>query len=187
MLLFWSVLTAIVAALSLGPSFAHVLESVPRLTRWPPSLWRETTVFNAQFQFFAIVGAPLDVAAIACPGLLAWMLRSDRPAFWWILAATVLLSDGPRGVVYPGQTGKRCPGHLGAWTDPGQFRKYPEQLGNRPYGRHRLQGRWFHSARSRPAVDQARLIRLHTSAALLLRRSMCCGRSGEPPSGDAPS
>ncbi|WP_352814505.1 hypothetical protein [Mesorhizobium sp. M0207] len=80
-LLFWSVLTAIVAALSLGPSFAHVLESVPRLTSWPPSLWRETTVFNAQFQFFAIVGAPLDVAAIACPGLLAWMLRSDRPAF----------------------------------------------------------------------------------------------------------
>ncbi|WP_352978205.1 DUF1772 domain-containing protein [Mesorhizobium sp. M1378] len=89
-LLFWSVLTAIVAALSLGPSFAHVLESVPRLTRWSPSLWRETTVFNAQFQFFAIVGAPLDVAAIVCPGLLAWMLRSDRPAFWWVLAATVL-------------------------------------------------------------------------------------------------
>ncbi|MER8392087.1 DUF1772 domain-containing protein [Mesorhizobium sp. M0045] len=89
-LLFWSVLTAIVAALSLGPSFAHVLESVPRLTRWPPSLWRETTVFNAQFQFFAIVGAPLDLAAIVCPGLLAWMLRSDRPAFWWVLAATVL-------------------------------------------------------------------------------------------------
>ncbi|MER8531159.1 hypothetical protein NKH61_09270 [Mesorhizobium sp. M1005] len=45
---------------------------------------------HAKLEFFAIVGAPLDVAAIACPGLLAWMLRSDRPAFWWILAATVL-------------------------------------------------------------------------------------------------
>ncbi|MER9232473.1 DUF1772 domain-containing protein [Mesorhizobium sp. M0622] len=89
-LLFWSILTTTVAALSLGPSFAHVLESVPRLTRWSPSLWRETTVFNAQFQFFATIGAPLDVAAIVCPGLLAWMLRGDRPAFWWALAATML-------------------------------------------------------------------------------------------------
>ncbi|RWQ72075.1 MAG: DUF1772 domain-containing protein [Mesorhizobium sp.] len=90
-LLFWSILAAVVAALSLGPSFAHVLESAPRL-KWPPYLWRETTVFNAQFQLFAVIGAPLDVAAIACPALLAWMLRNDRPAFWFALAAAVLFA-----------------------------------------------------------------------------------------------
>lgn len=89
-LLFWSILAAVMAALSVGPSFAHVLESAPRLTKWSPSLWRETTVFNAQFQLFAVIGAPLDVAAIGCPGLLAWMLRNDRPAFWYALAAAVL-------------------------------------------------------------------------------------------------
>ncbi|MEI9414702.1 DUF1772 domain-containing protein [Mesorhizobium sp. Cs1321R2N1] len=89
-LLFWSVLTATIAALSLGPSFAHVLESVPRLTRWSPALWREATVFNGQFLLFAIIGAPLDVAAVACPGLLAWLLREDRPAFWFALGATLL-------------------------------------------------------------------------------------------------
>lgn len=89
-LLFWCTLTATIAALSLGPSFAHVLESVPRLTKWSPSLWRETTVFNGQFLLFAVIGAPLDVAAIACPGLLAWLLRADRPAFWFVLAAAVL-------------------------------------------------------------------------------------------------
>ncbi|ESY88382.1 DUF1772 domain-containing protein [Mesorhizobium australicum] len=89
-LLFWSVLTAMIAALSLGPSFAHVLESAPRLTRWSPALWREATVFNGQFLLFAIVGAPLDVAAIIGPGLLAWLLRQDRPAFWFALAATLL-------------------------------------------------------------------------------------------------
>ncbi|RVD46830.1 DUF1772 domain-containing protein, partial [Mesorhizobium sp. M8A.F.Ca.ET.023.02.2.1] len=61
LLLFWSVLTATIAALSLGPSFAHVLESVPRLIRWSPALWREATVFNGQFLLFAIIGAPLDV------------------------------------------------------------------------------------------------------------------------------
>ncbi|MEI9408264.1 DUF1772 domain-containing protein [Mesorhizobium salmacidum] len=89
-LLFWSVLTATIAALSLGPSFAHVLESAPRLTQWSPALWREATVFNGQFLLFAIIGAPLDVAAVACPGLLAWLLREDRPAAWFALGATLL-------------------------------------------------------------------------------------------------
>jgi hypothetical protein len=88
-LLFWSVLVAVVAALSLGPSFAHVLESLPRLTRWSPALWRETTVFNGQFQLFAVIGAPLDIAAILCPALLAWMLRNQPPGFWYVLAATL--------------------------------------------------------------------------------------------------
>ena len=87
-LLFWSVLAATVAAFSFGPSFAHVLEALPRLTKWSPALWREATVFNGQFLLFAVVGAPLDMAAILCPALLAWMLRDDTPAFWLVLAAT---------------------------------------------------------------------------------------------------
>jgi hypothetical protein len=89
-LLFWSVLTALVAALSLGPSFAHVLESLPRLTRWSPALWREATVFNGQFVLFAVIGAPLDIAAILCPALLAWMLRGEPFAFRFVLVATLL-------------------------------------------------------------------------------------------------
>lgn len=89
-LLFWSTATATVAALSLGPSFAHVLESAPRLARWSPDLWRETTVFNAQFWLFAAVGAPLDVAAILFPAILAWLVRSDSPAFGYAVAAAVL-------------------------------------------------------------------------------------------------
>ena len=89
-LIFWSVLTAAVAALSLGPSFAHILESAPRLTKWSPDLWRETTVFNAQFRLFAAIGAPLDIAAIACPAVLAWLLSQDRPAFWPALVAAIL-------------------------------------------------------------------------------------------------
>ncbi|TGP23569.1 MULTISPECIES: DUF1772 domain-containing protein [unclassified Mesorhizobium] len=89
-LFFWSVLTITIAALSLGPSFAHALESLSRLTRWSPALWREATVFNAQFQLFLLVGAPLDLAAILCPALLAWMLRAQATAFWFVLVATLL-------------------------------------------------------------------------------------------------
>lgn len=86
---YFSLLTALVAALSLGPSFAHVLEAAPRLS-WPPDLWRETTVFNAQFWLFAMVGAPLDLAAIALPAMLAFLLRNDRSAFRFTLAAATL-------------------------------------------------------------------------------------------------
>jgi hypothetical protein len=73
----WAWLTALVAALSLGPSFAHVLEAQPRLSVWSPQLWRETTVFNAQFQYFLTVGAPLDILAIVFPAVLLFLLRHE--------------------------------------------------------------------------------------------------------------
>lgn len=79
-----------VMALSLGPSFAHVLEAPPRLTVWSPELWREATVFNGQFRFFAIVGAPLDLGAIALGVLLSWFLRHRRPAVWFAMTAAAL-------------------------------------------------------------------------------------------------
>jgi hypothetical protein len=78
--LFWAWLTALVAALSFGPSFAHVLEALPRLTVWSPELWREATVFNAQFRYFLIAGAPLDMLAIAGPAALAFLLRQNGTA-----------------------------------------------------------------------------------------------------------
>jgi hypothetical protein len=92
----WRLLTLVISALSLGPSFAHVLEAYPRLSLWEPALWRETTVFNGQYLLFAIVGAPLDIGAIVFSGILAYLSRDDRPARWWaalgaLLAAASLL------------------------------------------------------------------------------------------------
>jgi hypothetical protein len=82
------------AALSLGPSFAHVLEAVPRLTVWPPELWRETTVFQRQFEWFALVGAPIDVAAIIVAFVLCYRLRRERSPFRFALTAALLLAGG---------------------------------------------------------------------------------------------
>lgn len=87
-LFFWALLTLVLAALSLGPSFAHVLEAAPRLNTWSPELWRETTVFNRQFLYFAVVGAPLDIGIILVSAIFAWLLRSDRSGFLLALAGT---------------------------------------------------------------------------------------------------
>lgn len=76
-------LSLLLGALSLGPSFAHVLEAPPRLFVWSPELWREATVFNGQFALFAKVGGPLDVATILATCFLSYLLSNERPAFWF--------------------------------------------------------------------------------------------------------
>ena len=90
MLRIWCLVALTFAALSLGPSFAHVLEAPPRLTVWPPELWRDATVFHGQFRLFAAVGAPLDLGVIPAVGILAYLLRQDRDRFRFAVAGAVL-------------------------------------------------------------------------------------------------
>ena len=80
----------ILAALSLGPSFAHLLERPPRMA-WPPELWMATTVSGGQYAWFGRVGAILDPATILVLLLLAWLTRR-RPAF--VAAAASFLLFG---------------------------------------------------------------------------------------------
>jgi hypothetical protein len=71
-----AVIALTLAALSLGPSWAHVLEAPPRL-EWPAELWRQATVFGGQFRLFAYLGGPIDLLAILLPALLAWRVRGQ--------------------------------------------------------------------------------------------------------------
>ena len=93
-LLVIKIIALVIAALSLAPSFAHALESQPRLIIWPPELWREATVFNAQFWLFAVIGAPIDILAILVPAGLTMLLRGKRPQFTLALAATLCFALG---------------------------------------------------------------------------------------------
>lgn len=86
-----TLIAVLLAALSLAPSFAHVLEALPRLEIWTPELWREATVFNGQFMLFLVVGAPVDVAAVVFAALMAYLLRHERAAFRFALAGACLL------------------------------------------------------------------------------------------------
>ncbi|MBN8958796.1 MAG: DUF1772 domain-containing protein [Rhizobiales bacterium] len=83
--------TLVIVALSLAPSYAHVLEAYPRMAVWSPELWREATVFNAQFWLFAVVGAPIDILAVLVPAGLTWALRraGDRRTAAFTFAGTL--------------------------------------------------------------------------------------------------
>jgi hypothetical protein len=84
----WRTLLLTVAALSLAPSYAHVLEAPPRLV-WSAVLWREATVFNGQFEFFAIVGAPIDVAAVILTSIFAFQHRRTSQVRGFALLAAL--------------------------------------------------------------------------------------------------
>lgn len=90
----WSLAALIVTALSLAPSFAHVLEAPPRLLDWPPELWREATVFHGQFRLFGLLGGPLDIGAVLVTAGLAFVLRGRHPAFGYALAGAALFACG---------------------------------------------------------------------------------------------
>jgi len=77
----FNVLAITVAALSLGLSFAHVAEALPRLFAWSPELWREATVFGGQYTTFAPAGAALDLGAILLTAVVAYSVRGERRRF----------------------------------------------------------------------------------------------------------
>ncbi|MXP64996.1 DUF1772 domain-containing protein [Roseomonas sp. M0104] len=87
-----SLASLVVTALSLGLSFAHVLEAPPRLLDWPPELWREATVFHGQFRLFGLLGGPLDGGAVLVTAALAIALRGRRPAFGYGLTGAALFA-----------------------------------------------------------------------------------------------
>ncbi|MBL8773865.1 MAG: hypothetical protein JNK30_20935 [Phenylobacterium sp.] len=90
----------VVCALSLGLSFAHLLEAPPRLWEWPADLWREATVFHGQYALFAAVGGPVEilgvvlaavVAALALPGRERWTSAAASAALYVAALAVWLL------------------------------------------------------------------------------------------------
>lgn len=57
-------------------------------------LWRDATVFHRQFEWFALIGAPMDVAAIIAAIALAYLLHDRKPTFWLAVAGAICLAAG---------------------------------------------------------------------------------------------
>lgn len=58
----WPLITIILASLSMGMAFCHLLEMPPRLS-WDASLWVETTVTGNVFRLFGTIGAAIETGA----------------------------------------------------------------------------------------------------------------------------
>ena len=135
----------LIAALSLAPSFAHALESYPRLLIWPAELWRETTVFNAHFWLFAVIGAPIDILAILIPAGLAVLLRGKRPQFALALVATLTFALGL--ILWSSQPRPACSPH-GRPDRSGRLRSDPPPMGVRSPDHRGGETDRFHAART---------------------------------------
>ncbi len=82
------VVTLVITALSLGSSWSHVLQ-IRGKAPWSGSFWR--AAMESLYRDYAIIGGPVDIAAILVTWWLAWMLRRSGD-FRWALTAAVLLT-----------------------------------------------------------------------------------------------
>jgi hypothetical protein len=85
----WRFIVLILAALTVGMRFAHVLELPPKLAWEDAELY--LTVQTSLYALFAIVGPIVDIGAVLSSFALAYMLRG-RPAFRYTIAGAVSLT-----------------------------------------------------------------------------------------------
>jgi hypothetical protein len=88
MLRTWRFLTLILAALALTLTSAHVLE-LPQKMQYDAELY--SAVNTTMYRHFATVGTAYSMGQIVAAGVLAFLVRKRRSAFWWTLIGAVLL------------------------------------------------------------------------------------------------
>lgn len=84
-------LSLLLVALTLGMTFAHVME-IPGKLRLDGATW--LTVQHNLYIAFGVIGAAIEVLGIALTWTLVLMVRRRRPAVWWTLAAAICVSAG---------------------------------------------------------------------------------------------
>jgi hypothetical protein len=78
----------VLSGLTMGLTFAHVLE-LPQRLQFDAELWFALTKPNALYRYFGVVGGPIEVAAVLGAGILAVVLRHQRAAGRLALAAAL--------------------------------------------------------------------------------------------------
>jgi hypothetical protein len=84
----WWFVTLLLAALGLTMGAAHLLE-LPARMQYDPQLYMQVT--SGTYLYFGLVGAPVQVLALLCSAVLAWLVRG-RAGFRWALAGAVCLA-----------------------------------------------------------------------------------------------
>ncbi|RAM47977.1 MAG: DUF1772 domain-containing protein [Hapalosiphonaceae cyanobacterium JJU2] len=83
----WRFITITLTALTMGTSFAHVLE-LPAKMNYDAALW--TTLQQSLYWGFGHIGGYVEAATVflAAP-VLTFLVRKHRPAFQWTLAGMI--------------------------------------------------------------------------------------------------
>ena len=82
----WRFVTIILAALTMGMAFAHTLELSAKMD-YNASLY--ASISQSLYWGFGHIGGPIEgmTVFLAAP-LLLFLVRKQRPAFWWTLVGT---------------------------------------------------------------------------------------------------
>ena len=82
----WRFVTIVLAALTMGTAFAHTLE-LPAKMNYNASLY--TTISQSLYWGFGHIGGPIEgITVFLATPLLLFLVRKQRPTFWWTLAGT---------------------------------------------------------------------------------------------------
>jgi hypothetical protein len=105
----------LLSGLTMGLTFAHVLE-LPQRLEYDAELWFALTRPNALYRYFGVVGGPIEVAAVLGTIMLAAVLRHHRPSNRLAAVAALFHSTALAtwiAVVAPAN------GAIGEWGDRG--------------------------------------------------------------------
>lgn len=125
----WRVIvTLLVAALSLGASWSHILQ-IRGKAAWDGPFWR--AAMESLYRDYAIIGGPVELAAIVLACWLALSLRRDRAARPWAFAGAALLAVAffglwlgfiaPINAVFATWTPETVPAGWTVWRDRWEF------------------------------------------------------------------
>jgi hypothetical protein len=82
----WRFISLLLAALAMGMHLAHALELAPKL-QWDAALY--VPVQTTLYEWFGKVGPIFEVGALISVSILAYQLRTRRPAFQFTLVSSV--------------------------------------------------------------------------------------------------
>jgi hypothetical protein len=89
--------TLVLAALLMATGFGHLLE-MPATMNVPGPLW--LTFQQTLYPAFAVVGEPIELAAIVATAVLAFLMRKHKGWFGLTLTAAILLTISFAGIWY---------------------------------------------------------------------------------------
>ena len=88
----WRFIAVMLAALTLGLGFCHLMQ-LPARMAWDQYLWVDSTVGGGLYAWFGSVGAMIDVAAVLALSLLAYFVKEHgRPGYCPALLAALLFA-----------------------------------------------------------------------------------------------